>query len=158
MTQTTSGFEVRVGCDVQSIDEVRSAIETSGERYLHRILGDRERQEMARLSSSDLIARYAVGRFAAKEAVYKTLRGRPDTALPWTRIEILTDENGAPYVRLGGAAAELATAAGVGDISVSISHAAPFAFAVAAATITAQETQAPSTAPSLGVPVSTPNR
>ena len=31
---TTDSFDVRVGCDVQSIDEVRAAIAASGDRYL----------------------------------------------------------------------------------------------------------------------------
>jgi len=137
LESTTSTFEVRVGCDVQSIDDVRAAIGTAGERYLRRVLGDGERAESASLASPELVARYASGRFAAKEAVYKALRGRPDTALGWSQIEIIADETGAPRVRLSGAAAELSAAAGIDDIAISISHAASFAFAVATAIATA---------------------
>lgn len=132
----TDAIEVRVGCDVQSIDDVRAAIEGSGERYLHRILGNGERAEASRLTSPELVARYVSGRFAGKEAVYKALRVRPENALGWSQIEIVADETGAPRVRLSGAAAELSTAAGVGDIAISISHATPFAFAVATAVAT----------------------
>jgi len=133
-----NGLEVRLGCDVQSIDEVRVAIEATGERYLRRMLGDDERAEAAALTSPELLVRYASGRFAAKEAVYKALRVRPDLPLALRQIEITADETGAPRVQLSGAAAELAAAAGINDIAVSISHAAPFAFAVATA-IAAQE-------------------
>ncbi|MFC5500814.1 holo-ACP synthase [Lysinimonas soli] len=133
---TTTAFEVRVGCDVQSIDDVRASIDAAGERYLRRILGDGERAEAARLPNPELVARYASGRFAAKEAVYKALRGRPDMPLGWPQIEIIADETGAPRVRLRGAAAELSAAAGIDDIAISISHAASFAFAVATAIAT----------------------
>ena len=132
---TTSDLEMRVGCDVQSIDDVRSAIDAGGERYLRRVLGDGERAEAATLASPELVARYTSGRFAAKEAVYKALRGRPDVALAWPQIEILADGIGAPRVHLNGAAAELSAAAGIDDIAVSISHAASFAFAVATAVV-----------------------
>jgi holo-[acyl-carrier protein] synthase len=130
---TTDPFDVRVGCDVQSIDEVRAAIAASGDRYLRRILGDDELAEVSGLSTPELVARYTSGRFAAKEAVYKALRGRPDTALAWPQIEVLADESGAPRVRLSGAAAELSAASGIDDVAVSISHATGFVFAVATA-------------------------
>ena len=129
----TNAFEVRVGCDVQSIEDVRASIQDAGERYLRRVLGDDERAEVALLATPELVARYVTGRFAAKEAVYKALRGRPDVALGWPQIQVVADEAGAPRVRLSGAAAELSAAAGIHDIAVSISHAAPFAFAVATA-------------------------
>jgi holo-[acyl-carrier protein] synthase len=133
---TMGAFEVRVGCDVQSIDEVRAAIGANDDRYLRRLLGDEERAEVARLATPDLVARYATGRFAAKEAVYKALRCPPGTALPLSQIEVVADEHGAPHVRLHGTAAELSAEAGIGDIAVSISHAPSFAFAVATAIAT----------------------
>jgi phosphopantetheine--protein transferase-like protein len=133
MPGSTNPFEVRVGCDVQSIDDVRAAIDAGGDRYLRRLLGDGERAEIARLATPELIARYTSGRVAAKEAVYKALRVPPDTALPLSQIEIIGDGAGAPHVRLSGAAAALSAAAGIDDIGVSISHAASFAFAVASA-------------------------
>jgi holo-[acyl-carrier protein] synthase len=129
----TNSFDLRVGCDVQSIENVRAAIEDAGERYLRRVLGDDERAEASLVGTPELVARYVTGRFAAKEAVYKALRVRPDVALAWPQIEILADESGAPHVRLSGAAAELSAAAGIDHIAVSISHAEPFAFAVATA-------------------------
>jgi len=133
---TVSGFEVRVGCDIQSIDDVRTAIGSAGDRYLRRVLGHGERAEAARLATPELLERYVSGRFAGKEAVYKALRVRPDIALGWSQIEIIGDEAGAPRVRLTGAAAELSAAAGIDDIAISISHAGSFAFAVATAVAT----------------------
>ncbi|GEB58850.1 holo-ACP synthase [Streptomyces gardneri] len=70
------------------------------------------------------------GRLAAKEAVFKLLGavGRP---VPWQGIEVLRGPGGRPGIRLSGRAAELARAAGLGPIDVSISHDAGFAIAVA---------------------------
>ena len=130
---TVSGFEVRVGCDIQSIDDVRTAIGSAGDRYLRRVLGLGERAEAARLATPELLERYVSGRFAGKEAVYKVLRVPPDIALGWSQIEIVADETGAPRVCLTGAAAELSAAAGIGDIAISISHSGSFALAVATA-------------------------
>lgn len=130
---TREAFQVLIGCDVQSVDDVRAAIDASGDRYLHRLLGDDERVEAARLRTPELVVRYVSGRFAAKEAVYKALRVSPGTALPWPQIEILSDDGGAPRVTLRGTAAGLAAAQGVDDIALSISHAGSFAFAVATA-------------------------
>jgi holo-[acyl-carrier protein] synthase len=136
MSEATSGIEVRVGCDVQSVAEVRAALADHRGRYLRRVLGNDERAEVESLDRDELVARYVTGRFAAKEAVYKALRGAPDVALPWSQIEIVADESGAPRVRLHGAAADLAAGAGIGEVAVSISHAEPFAFAVATAVVT----------------------
>jgi holo-[acyl-carrier protein] synthase len=133
MPDPFTDYDVRVGCDVQAIDEVRASIDASGDRYLHRILGDDELIEVGRLAGPELVARYACGRFAAKEAVYKVLRGRPDTGLGWRQIQIVGDESGAPHARLAGEAAELAAGAGIGEIAVSVSHTGSFAFAVATA-------------------------
>jgi len=39
---TTDSFDVRVGCDVQSIDEVLAAIAASGDHHQRRVLGEDE--------------------------------------------------------------------------------------------------------------------
>jgi holo-[acyl-carrier protein] synthase len=130
---TSDAFDVRVGCDVQSVEDVRASIDASGERYLRRVLGDAELLEAAALPTPELVARYTSGRFAAKEAVYKALRGRPDTVMGWHQIQIVADDAGAPRVLLNGSAADLAAASGIADVAVSISHADLFAFAVATA-------------------------
>jgi len=60
-------------------------------------------------------------RFAAKEAVLKSLRvGLGATS--WHSIEIHRDEDGAPSVLLHGTAADLAAHRGVTSMKVSMSH------------------------------------
>jgi holo-[acyl-carrier protein] synthase len=60
-------------------------------------------------------------RFAAKEAVLKTLRVGLGAA-PWHSIEIRRDPGGAPSVALHGAAATLAASRGVDELHLSMSH------------------------------------
>ena len=115
---------VGIGVDVVEVERLARALERTPS-LMDRVFTPQE-QEVERLES-------LAARFAAKEAVYKALRGRPHTALGWPQIEIVADEAGAPRVRLSGAAAELSAAAGIGEIAVSISHAGAFAFAVASA-------------------------
>lgn len=67
-------------------------------------------------------------RFAAKEAVLKTL-GVGVGATPWTSIEVVRSESGAPSVQLHGAAASLAKSRGVETLHVSLSHTAQTAMA-----------------------------
>ncbi|MFI6419675.1 holo-ACP synthase [Streptomyces sp. NPDC050842] len=87
------------------------------------------------------------GRLAAKEAVFKLLGavGRP---VPWQGIEVLRGPGGRPGIRLSGRAAELARAAGLGPIDVSISHDAGFAIAVAASSTSLDHHPSPAHHPS----------
>jgi len=72
------------------------------------------------------------GRFAAKEAVMKAL-GVGVGAIDWTDVSVVRTPGGAPRLVVGGRAARLADALGVGGWSVSISHTAGVAGAVVAA-------------------------
>ncbi|MBV2355729.1 4'-phosphopantetheinyl transferase superfamily protein [Streptomyces sp. J2-1] len=82
------------------------------------------------------------GRLAAKEAVFKLFHATGET-VPWQGIEILRAESGAPWVRLSGRAAALARGAGIGSVSVSITHDEPCAVAVALTAPDSEERSAP---------------
>jgi phosphopantetheine--protein transferase-like protein len=81
------------------------------------------------------------GRWAAKEAVIKAISSTAqDTrglwrggSAPLLDIEVLPSQSGAPYVVLHGHAKQVATALGVSEVKVSISHAAEHAVAQAIA-------------------------
>lgn len=75
----------------------------------------------------DRLARLA-GRFAVKEAVFKALGGPADVS--HVDIELVSDLNGAPRVRLSGAADIAAKAQGVASWMVSTSHSPSSAGAV----------------------------
>lgn len=77
--------------------------------------------------STDRLARLA-GRFAVKEATFKALGGGANIA--HLDIETVSGGDGAPQIRLSGAASELAASRGIVSFLVSISHSAASAGAV----------------------------
>jgi holo-[acyl-carrier protein] synthase len=117
----------RVGIDLTSVEQVRDAVRVHGERYLRRIYTPAELADCA----GDP-ARLA-GRFAAKEAALKVLRPGRSEALPWSEIEVLRAPDGQVELRLAGRAAAHATAHGLADFAVSLSHEGDAACAVVVA-------------------------
>ena len=91
--------------------------------------------EIGYCSSKAVPARHFAARFAAKEAVVKALPVAWDGPLPWRSIEVVNDPHGAPSVSLSGAFLDAATKAGVGDITVSLSHCDQYATAIALAAV-----------------------
>jgi fatty acid synthase subunit beta len=78
------------------------------------------------------------GRWSAKEAVFKAISSygkipSDGAAAPLNEIEIKANEVGAPEVVLTGKAKSAATASGIKDINVSISHSGAYSVAVALA-------------------------
>ncbi len=77
------------------------------------------RQERAHCLAKANPARHFAARFAAKEAVGKALgMGVPS----WQEIEVTSSAGGKPGVRLSGATRASALSAGVGPVSLSLSH------------------------------------
>ena len=76
---------------------------------------------------SNPVQHYAA-RFAAKEAVAKTLKSSKTLFLKWTDVEIVSHENGAPTVSLHG---ESETLFNDFKLSLSLSHSVNSAIAVA---------------------------
>lgn len=109
---------VGVGIDVVDIDRFVESLErTPG---LCERLFTKAEQERA---PSSLAAR-----FAAKEALAKAL-GAP-AGLHWQDAEVVTDDNGRPWLEIKGTVAEQAGRLGVTDLHVSLSHDAGIASAV----------------------------
>jgi holo-[acyl-carrier protein] synthase len=120
---------VLVGVDLVAVGDVEESMRTFGERYTRRIFTPGELTDTAGPAQPARLA----ARFAAKEAVIKALGPSAD-APGWRSIEVVTGPGGAPRLSLGGDAAELARAGGIGDWAVSLSHEGPVAVAVVVAT------------------------
>jgi holo-[acyl-carrier protein] synthase len=120
----------RVGIDLTSVEVVREAVSTHGDRYLNRVYTAREQADCA----GDP-ARLA-GRFAAKEAAIKVLRPARDEALPWSDIEVVRGRDGYVELRLAGLAAAHASEQGLQDFAVSLTHEGDAACAVVVAQTT----------------------
>lgn len=105
----------QIGVDIIEIVRIRRALSRWGERFLHRIYTDSEiKFYQGKLESLAV-------RFAGKEAVMKAL-SPPQGALIWKEIEILSESNGRPVVRLYGKALALARASGINGWEISLSH------------------------------------
>jgi holo-[acyl-carrier protein] synthase len=117
---------IRTGIDLIEIERLRSMIERYGARFLERVF---TLQELAELGVN--IASLA-GRFAAKEAVAKSL-GTGIGSVTWREIEVLRGPAREPVLHLHGAAACLARQLGLCEWSVSISHTQTHAVAVVVA-------------------------
>ena len=115
-----------VGVDLVDVREVEQALVTFKDRYLTRVF---TRGEIAyALQSPAETARRLGARFAAKEAARKALRA--GDGIGFRTIEVIKEEDGACDVGLTGAALAAANRAGVGSLTVSLSHEGDFAMAV----------------------------
>jgi len=116
-----------VGVDIIELDRVRRAVERYDQRFLARIYTPQE------------IARYRhrlpelAARFAAKEAVSKALgvglNHISTHGIGWHEVEVLPDTLGKPVVHLSGRAQELASAQGLVEWAISLSHGRDYAVA-----------------------------
>jgi holo-[acyl-carrier protein] synthase len=109
------------------VSDVARSLDQFGDRYTTRVFTE---SEIAYCSESAGLApeRYAA-RFAAKEATLKVFQ--TDGAWPeWRSIEVVRHAGGWCEIRLHGSAAEMAAAAGVAALSVSLTHDGDYAGAV----------------------------
>lgn len=104
-----------IGTDIIEIERIELAVSRSGQQFLDRVFTPAEQ------SYCGGRVQCLAGRFAAKEAILKTL-GTGLRGLRWTNIEILPNYKGKPEVKLSGKALEIAMELGIDRILVSISH------------------------------------
>jgi len=119
-----------IGIDVVEVARIAAAIERHGEAFLARLFTAAER---GYCESRHIPAPCYAARFAAKEAVSKALGTGIGRHASWLDLEIVHDSNGAPQLVLGPTAAAFATAHGVTDIKISLTHTRHYAAANAIA-------------------------
>jgi len=116
------------GIDIVEIARFRKILAGAGERFLTRVFTDEEQRFC--LKRKDPAPHFAV-RFAAKEAVFKALETGWSKGVTWLDIEILREEQGAPFIFLHGTAQEIAALKGVGRVHLSLTHTDNWAAATA---------------------------
>ena len=121
---------IGVGTDIVEVVRIGQMIERHGEVFLNRVFTDDEIRYCQR--RREYTQHYA-GRWAAKEAVMKTLGTGWSRGVGWRDIEICSSKSGQPSIILRGAAREIAQQAGICDVLISISHCRSFATATAVA-------------------------
>jgi len=116
-----------IGTDIIEVDRFEKDGKPLGDRFMLRCFTAREQEYLKGRHLEN-----TAGCFAAKEAVVKAL-GTGFTGFWPSAIEISHNKMGKPEVILHGRAAEIAEAAGIGSIEISISHCKTMAVAFAVA-------------------------
>jgi holo-[acyl-carrier protein] synthase len=122
---------IAVGTDILKIDRIEAVLSRQGDRFVERILTPVEQQEF---HSSKLGPRLLAKRFAAKEAIAKTLGTGIGRGVSWQDIQIEHDDNGAPTVVLTGGALEVATRRGGNRVELSLADEIDYVVAFAVLT------------------------
>lgn len=112
------------GCGVDLIEISRIARALERRSFRDKIYTDYEQQELQHRQAQSWAAR-----FAAKEAVMKSVGLGWQQGLPFDCIEIYADPKGQPQVRLLEPARQIVTELGITRFSLSLSHSKELAIA-----------------------------
>jgi holo-[acyl-carrier protein] synthase len=123
---------LRIGFDLESPARVRESLAAHGDRYLRRVYTATEIADCRRAGVVD--PRLLAARFGAKEAAFKAI-GVGAAAASWRDVEVLRGPSGDPRLVLRGDAATLAEAAGIRELSLSLSCAGGVAAAIVIALV-----------------------
>ena len=121
---------VGLGTDIVEIVRIGQMIERHGELFLQRVYTEAEIKYCQ--TKRGAIEHYA-GRWAAKEAVMKTLGTGFTKGVGWTDIEVANMKSGQPVINLTGGAGNVAKLLGIDEILITISHCKAYATATAIA-------------------------
>jgi holo-[acyl-carrier protein] synthase len=119
-----------LGTDIIEVVRIGEMIERHGEMFLQRVYTEQEIRYCQRRKSA--IQHYA-GRWAAKEAVMKTLGTGFSKGVGFRDIEVSALKSGAPVITLNGGAKEIARKLGIDSVLITISHCRSYATATAVA-------------------------
>ena len=121
---------VGLGTDIVEIARIGQMIERHGELFLQRVYTEGEIRYCQQ--RREAMQHYA-GRWAAKEAVMKTLGTGFTKGVGFQDIEVVSRKSGQPLIKLSGGAREYAAQRGVDDVLITISHCRTYATATAIA-------------------------
>ncbi len=107
-----------IGIDIVEFEEIKERL---SDRFINRILSDKELEKYHEIKNTDRKLSYLAGRFAAKEAYTKVYK-RFEEPLNFKDVTILNDENGAPYI--------ISKYCPLDTLSISISHSRNYAVAI----------------------------
>ena len=118
-------MNINVGNDIIEVERIKESIENLGDKFLNRVFTEKEIEYCE--SKNMMKYQHYAARFAAKEAVFKAISKLLENKfeIGWKDVEILTDNNGRPYVNI------LSKNLGLLDIDISISHIKDYAISTA---------------------------
>lgn len=106
-----------IGIDLVEINRIERIYKKWGDRFINKILTPREKGSIA-----GTISRYLASRFAAKEAFVKALGTGFSESIGLKDIEIISESNNPPNIRLYGRPLEIQKQKRLKKIFLSISH------------------------------------
>jgi holo-[acyl-carrier protein] synthase len=118
-------LRVRTGMDLAEVARVEELIASHPE-FQGRVFTARE---LAYCYGRRRTGEHLAGRWAAKEAVLKSLGTGMGPRMEWTDIEVVNDRSGRPRVRLYGEVEAVAQSLGMHHIDLSLSHSGGLAVA-----------------------------
>lgn len=121
---------IGLGTDITETVRISEMIERHGETFLNRVYTSAENRYCQR---KKMAAQHYAGRWAAKEAVMKTLGTGWAKGVGWRDIEVCTSRSGQPWIILHGRAREIAESLGIREVLITISHCHAYATATAIA-------------------------
>lgn len=121
---------IGIGTDIVECLRIAQMIERHGELFVNRVY---TQHEIDYCSVRKSATQHYAGRWAAKEAVLKTLGTGWSRGIKWRDIEVHNDLAGKPSIRLDGGALEVAERLGITTVQISISHCRSHATAFAIA-------------------------
>ncbi len=107
-----------LGIDLTELDRIQDNWERHGQRFVEKILTDREIEELPKKHPVPRIAAL----FAAKEAAVKALGTGFADGVHFKCIEILHAENGKPIITFLGRGLEVCEELGVTSAHISLTH------------------------------------
>ncbi len=119
---------VGIGTDIARIERFEAGMARHGERFARRLLGE---EELARFADHPQPAAFLAKRFAAKEAIAKSLGTGIGVSLSWQDMELQRDSQGAPVVQLTHRARALAESRGGSRVLLTLSDERAYAVAFA---------------------------
>jgi len=110
-----------IGIDIVDIDRISASIERLGDAFLNRIFTADEITYCQSMGNN--AARHFAARFAAKEAISKSLGTGIAGDVSWVEMEIARNgETGQPSVQLHGGTAAYVESRGIRQIQISLTH------------------------------------
>lgn len=129
---------IGIGTDIVETVRIADMLKRHGELFLSRVYTPHEIQYCSERKAA---TQHYAGRWAAKEAVMKTLGTGWSRGISWSDIEVRNEVGGRPYIALSGGALEASQRLGIEQIVISISHCRCHATATALALGTSSEAE-----------------
>ena len=118
------------GVDIIEISRIRQSMEKYAGKFEDRLFTP---GEIEYCRSKPDPSKHFAGRFAAKEAILKSLGTGMARGIAWKDLEILTQESGQPTLRVTGKGKDIFDSLNLKQIHISISHDKVYAIAQAVA-------------------------